>query len=153
MEIKTGDEYDSRKSIQCYCGDIGDRRSCGITISYQAFQGEVIGNFQPQRNTIQLATWENKTFFHELAHAAHSKFTRLKNGQHWHQEVVAELTAAVLGKLYDQQPNTGYSYCYIERYAKDAGLDVYKACLFVLADTERCLKLILEEATGVLVTS
>jgi hypothetical protein len=92
-----------------------------------------------------LATHDEQVFFHELAHAAHQRVKgQLEHGQDWKQEIVAELTAAVLAYLYVKRPNDGFSYRYIRSYAEDAGKDVYRACLSVIAEVGRCVEVILQ---------
>lgn len=115
----------------------------GITVAYAAFAGPMApayGAYSPSRKRIRLATHDEAVFFHELAHAAHEKVKgQLMLGQHWSQEVVAELTAATLMHLYGRVPNDGGAYAYIAGYAQDAGKDAYQACLSVIADVEQCL--------------
>lgn len=99
------------------------------------------------RIEIGLHTHDTQVFCHELAHEAHSRVRgSLKGGQHWDQEIVAELTAATLCRLLGTQPNEGASYRYIRHYAESAGQDVGRACMAVLRDVEACLRLILEAA-------
>lgn len=95
---------------------------------------------------IKLATPEEAVFFHELSHHAH-KLVRgeLVPGQDWKQEIVAELSAEALSRIFGLKTTTGNSYKYIESYAAQAGLSPVMACLQVLGDTEKVLKLILEE--------
>lgn len=117
----------------------------GISVNWQGFQSNAYGYYSPGRKEIVLATHFEQVFFHELAHAAHEKVLgKLKNGQDWKQEVVAELTAAVLAHLFGKRTNDGGSYQYIRRYAERAGTDVYRACLAVIADVGRCVEIILE---------
>ena len=95
---------------------------------------------------IKLATPEETVFFHELAHHAH-KLVRgeLAAGQDWKQEIVAELSAEALSRIFGlKKETTGNTYKYIEIYATQAGLTPVKACLHVLSDTEKVLKLILD---------
>jgi hypothetical protein len=105
------------------------------------------GYYSPDRNLIAVATPEEKTFFHELSHAAHDKVVEgLKKGQHPLQEIVAELSAQALCRMVgkNDQDTTGNSYQYIERYAKDIGMSASNACLQVLKETEKVLTLILK---------
>jgi len=107
------------------------------------------GCFLPENKEIALATPEEKTFFHELAHASHEKIKgKIKSGQDPFQEIVAELSAQALCKIVGKQPTdtTGNSYKYIESYADELGLSPYTACLRVLSDTEKVLGLILSGA-------
>jgi hypothetical protein len=105
------------------------------------------GYYSPQRQEIALATPEEKTFFHELSHAAHEKVKGgLKKGQDHFQEIVAELSAQALCILVGKRANdtSGNSYKYIERYAEKAQLSPYSACLKVMSQTEKVLNLILK---------
>ena len=122
----------------------------GISVAYVPCYGGYCGRYSPGSNEIILATHQEATFFHELAHAAHGRFKRLKSGQDWRQEVVAELTAAVLMRLFGKKNMDGTHYRYIRDYAEGAGKDVRKACLSVLSDVGKCLDLILDhEAVAV----
>ena len=95
---------------------------------------------------IKLATPEEAVFFHELSHHAHKLVSgELTPGQDWKQEVVAELSAEALSRIFGLKTTTGNSYKYIEAYAGQAGLSPVAGCLEVLSDTEKVLKLILEE--------
>lgn len=67
----------------------------------------------------------------------------LERGQDPRQEAVAELTAAVLARLYGA-PTDGHSYDYLERYAEQRTGDVYRLCLSVLGDVEDVLRYLLE---------
>ncbi len=104
------------------------------------------GYFSPQRQEIALATPSEKTFFHELAHAAdHILKGKLKPGQDPLQEIAAELSAQALARIVGKsaEDTSGNSYQYIKRYAEKIKMNPHKACLKVLSDTEKILKLIL----------
>ena len=105
------------------------------------------GYYSSKRKEIALATSEEKTFFHELSHAAHEKIKRgLKRGQDPFQEIVAELSAQALCHLVGKQANNtfGNSYRYIEGYAEKAKLTPHAACLKVMSQTAKVLNLILK---------
>jgi len=105
------------------------------------------GYYAPDHNLIAIATPEEKTFFHELSHAAHDKVKGgLKKRQEPLQEIVAELSAQALCRMVGKkdQDTTGNSYQYIDRYAKEIGLSASNACLRVLRETEKVLNLILK---------
>ena len=122
----------------------------GLAVTYTAFDGPdspAYGSYSPRGKSIRLATHDEEVFFHELAQAAHEKAKgTLKPGQHWSQEVVAELTAATLMHLYGRQPNDGGAYHYIAGYAQEAGKDAFRACLSVISEVEHCLNQILTTA-------
>jgi antirestriction protein ArdC len=127
----------------------------GITVKALPANTSYYGFYAPDAEVIGLATPSEKTFFHELAHAAHKKVLgELKRGQNPLQEIVAELSAAALCRMVGKSSDdsTGNSYRYIERYAKELQMSAHKACMRVLSETEKVLKLILhgeaEQATS-----
>ena len=104
------------------------------------------GYYSQNRNEIGLATEEEVTFFHELAHAAHKRIKgELKAGQDPFQEITAELSAAVLCRLVGKsgEKYLGLNYKYIETHAKRVKKSPHSACLTVMSDTEKVLNLIL----------
>ena len=118
----------------------------GIDVRWTGYQGDGAGYFVPKTNEIVLCTHDEATFFHELAHAAHEKVLgKLKLKQDWRQEIVAELTSAVLANLYGKRANDGGAYRYIRRYAEEAKMDAHRACLAVIGDVEKCLGLVMED--------
>ncbi len=106
------------------------------------------GSFLASTGEISLASPEEKVFFHELAHAAHSRLGRLKESAPWQREMVAELSAAVLCRVCGRQPdeNLGESFGYLEQQAKKAGLTVTQACLGMLGEVEAVLNLVFSVA-------
>ncbi|VBB45005.1 conserved hypothetical protein [uncultured Desulfatiglans sp.] len=106
------------------------------------------GYYSSKRKEIALATPEEKTFFHELSHAAHDRVQKgLKSGQDPFQEIVAELSAQALCHLVGKQvdDSLGNSFRYIESYAEKEKLTPHGACLKVMNQTEKVLKLILKK--------
>lgn len=117
----------------------------GIKIEYGAFFGRFYGYYQPGKDKIFLATHDVSTFFHELGHAAHKRVKgHLKGGQDSEQEIVAEMTSAVLCQLYGFKNKERRSYEYIKSYSKKG--NVVKSIMKVLSDIEKCLDLILTTA-------
>lgn len=103
------------------------------------------GSYRLSSKEIHLASPEELVFFHELAHAAHDRFSPLEGGQHWHQEIVAELSAACLCRLVGKaSENLGNSHRYISVYADEAKLSPFQVCMQVLRDVERVVNSILE---------
>ncbi len=119
-----------------------------LGVSVKAIPGNYTfyGYYSPAQKEIGLATPQESTFFHELAHVAHEQVCGdLKPGQEPLQEIVAELSAAVLCRMIGKQSDTlGNSYRYIKRYADKLTLSSHQACLKVLGDTEKVLSLIME---------
>ncbi len=119
----------------------------GLTLQYQGFSGLYRGAYDIQKKQIILCTSQERTFFHELAHAAHNKVLdgKLKVGQDARQEIVAELSSNVLARLYGrQQPDEGHTYRYIESYTQEMKKDVAASIVAVLTDVQKVLSLIIE---------
>ncbi len=120
----------------------------GVEVKSAPGSYQYYGYYNTDRKEIILATPEEKTFFHELAHVAHEKvIKKLKPGQNPAQEIVAEFTAQVLcnmvGKTMDR--HLGNSYIYIERYAQALEMTPHKAVLSLLLEIDKILKLILKK--------
>jgi hypothetical protein len=83
----------------------------GIQVRYLPQEREGVLGYIRSGSTgaeIGLHTHDAQVFAHELAHAAHQRVKgELKGGQHWDQEVAAELTAATLCRLLQTEPNEG----------------------------------------------
>lgn len=106
------------------------------------------GYYSSKTNEIALATEEECIFLHELSHAGHDQVLGgLKKGQDPIQEIVAELSAAVLCHIVGKtgEKYLGNSYRYIERYAEKINISAYSACIKVMNETEKVLNLILRE--------
>lgn len=128
--------------------DVAER--WGLDVFYAPFAGRFRGYYQPRSERVCLCTHDASTWFHELAHAAHERVLRargetLKDGQHVGQEVIAELTAAVLCRLYDLDGHLASSREYIAGYSHG---NPGRAAMRVLNDVQACLLLILEDAPG-----
>jgi hypothetical protein len=123
----------------------------GIEVSYTAAERlpGAYGSYNPKANHIRLATHDESTWFHELAHAAHKLVLRkrgsdLKGGQDPKQEAVAELTAAVLGRVYGVGVATdGNAYKYIANYAENGNAG--ELAMSVVADVTAVLDILLPE--------
>ncbi len=122
----------------------------GISIKGIPWDNRYYGFFNQFQEEISLASDEEVIFFHELSHAAHQRILgeKLKGGQQWDQEIVAELSAAVLCYLFGKDPSRhlGNNYRYISRYAEEAGLTPLQGCYRVIKDVENVLNLILQHA-------
>ncbi len=123
-------------------------RAKELGVSVKAVPGNCLyyGFYSPDRKEIGLATPEEKTLFHELAHSAdHILKGKLKPGQDPFQEITAELSAQALARICGKsmKDTTGNSYQYIRHYAEKIDMSPHQACLKVLSDTEKVLNLIL----------
>lgn len=123
-------------------------REWGIDVKAETFSYKYYGYYQKgESEKIRLATPSEKTFFHELAHAAHDRIRQGKKERLATKEIVAELSAQALCYLVGTKASEGTegnSFEYIERYAKELKKDVGTACISVLAEVEKVLNLILE---------
>ena len=119
----------------------------GITVTAVPGNFRYYGYFSQHRMEIGLATKEETVFFHELAHAAYHKMNNdSKSEDHWKEEIVAELSAAVLCNMVGKTSKwLGNNFKYIQHYAEKENLSPVKACLEVLSDVEKVLGLILTE--------
>jgi len=121
----------------------------GVTVSYAGSDGGTAGGYWVEEKKIVLASHDPSVYLHELAHAAHYQVepTLKPTGEDPYKEIVAELSAAALARLYlpaDQQ-NLGYKRGYIAYYAKRQEITLAKACLNVLATVGKVLALILDQ--------
>ena len=128
----------------------------GVSVEYApAPHGCDYGGFyQPTRDRIVLVTHAERTFFHELAHAAHRRVLQeqgkdLSGGQNATQEIVAETVAATLCQLYGLGGYLFEGREYVARYAESIKLSPERAAFKVLADVQASLYLIVETALEV----
>ncbi|MGV8080984.1 MAG: antirestriction protein [Syntrophales bacterium] len=122
-------------------------REWGLSVKAIPGNYRYYGYYSPERKEIALASPEEKVFFHELAHAGHERLLGgIQSGQDPLQEIVAELSAQALCRLTGRETDGsfGHSYRYIETYAERMGMTPHAACLKVLYETEKVLKLILK---------
>jgi hypothetical protein len=97
----------------------------GVSVTYgphfgQDFRGTY--GWGDGRRRIELLTHDQRTWFHELAHAAHHRllgddFTSASRDR---LEVVAELSACALARIYTGLDTTGTSHAYIEAFTSDS---------------------------------
>ncbi len=112
-----------------------------LKIYTTAFKGDGYGSFCPSHNMIMLATPEIKTFLHEISHAVDNFFEPLKGGQHSHQEIIAEMSACILGYLMGYMIPMGNSKHYIEGYGS------YKDLLKCLTRIEKVVNFVIEKTS------
>jgi len=119
----------------------------GISVCAAPWLNDAYGAYVATSQQILLATPEEIVFFHELSHAAYERAVqKLRPGQCWDQEIVAELSAQVLCHIVGKSPqdHMGTSYRYIDRYARAEGLSPLSACLKVLDHVHKVLTLTLD---------
>lgn len=149
VEDTDGDPLPYEPAVPPPLADVAKR--FGLSVSYQTFASRYYGYYQSNSKRIVLATHSAQVFFHELAHAAHHRVQgRLQDGQVPSQEIIAELTAATLARMYCSDANLGFSYAYVKRYAATSKKSIDRACLAVIntvglvldeiLDRQQCVK-------------
>lgn len=113
----------------------------GIKVKYFGHLGVIDGRCSMKK--IDLFTHDIPVYFHELAHAAQQKIISgsLKSCPDLIKEPVAELTAAVLARLYDIEWDR-HAYEYIDYCSK--GFETGFVCTELMPFVERLLKEILQ---------
>jgi hypothetical protein len=119
----------------------------GLEVKYAPFVGSFRGYYTPSDHDgaerILLCSHDERTFFHELAHAAHKRVRgQLNGGQDAKQEVVAETVAATLCRLYGFDGYVYHGRQYVDSYSNGGG--PARAAMQVLADVRAVLGLILD---------
>ncbi len=127
----------------------------GIPVAYEPFVRDFAGYYSPGDDRIMLCTHDTRTFFHELAHAAHARVLAAKGSKihdvpEAQREIVADLTAAVLCRLFDLD---GYLASCADYIAAYGGGNPGRAAMRVLSDVHAVLTLILETADAAAVNS
>jgi antirestriction protein ArdC len=119
-------------------------RALGIRTDYVPLPPDRLGDYTPARDHIRLGDHDPMTFWHELAHAVHTRITEdISTVSQARRETIAELTAAVIAEMYGLD-YSGNCWRYIEAYnAQDPLAAIAKA----LGDIEKILSVI-ENATG-----
>ena len=120
-------------------------RRLGVKTTWQPLPPNRLGQWDAGRSEIDLATHDESAFFHELAHAAHTRIDGPKQrpGQDPTRETIADFTACVLMQLYGLGDRTGNTWQYIAHYHKDPLTAITKA----LSKVEQVLALLLDVPT------
>ena len=91
-----------------------------------------------------MASPEELVFYHELAHAAHSKLGLLREKRDDScNEIVTEFTAASLAFMEGRKSKLGICFEYLEFYAEKKKLSIEKAVLSLLYEIEKVIALII----------
>lgn len=114
----------------------------GVKVFYDGTHGGEFGATDGS-SYIRLCTADESTMFHELAHVAQKKIDgKLKGGQDTEQEVIAELTAAVLARMHGLNVDAA-AYTYISTYVGSKNpKDVGVWCVRVLTKVAEIIDLI-----------
>jgi len=115
----------------------------GIKVEWLPYSNKEYGYYTIDGKTIVLKSYDVPVFFHELGHAAHSQFKAQKGGQHTDQEIVAEMTAAVLAEIYGYHDYLGNCWAYIKQYSGNEPNRAIRGIMQILTDVEKCVEIIL----------
>ncbi len=140
---------DYRPAVLPPLADVAER--LGVSVAWAPFTSRYRGAYVHGRDAIVLCSHDESVFFHELAHAAHqrvlaSRGASLRGGQVASQEVVAEVVAAVLCKLFGLAGHLPHSVDYVDHYAGSQGAG--KAAVKVLGDVQAVLAILLDDSEG-----
>lgn len=118
----------------------------GVNVIYAPCLGRFRGYYHPGREEIILCSHDARTWFHEVSHAAHARVLRsrgeaLQGGQNARAEIVAEVVAATLCRLFDLSGYLPHSRDYVDHYAGQGG--PARATLKVLGDVQAVLEILL----------
>jgi len=121
----------------------------GIKVSQGFNNPSYYAYFSPDKDEIKMATDNQQTFFHELAHAAEKKLNgSVKAGQDAMQEIVAEFSASVLMRMFGLKAGTKNTYDYIKRYAYEKDKEVIESVIPLISRISKVVNLILEESAN-----
>jgi hypothetical protein len=143
------EQPDYRPAILPPLHEVADR--LGVPVSYRPYVAKFLGYYSPGTDEIVLCSHDVRTFFHELAHAAHQRVLKqrgatLKGGQQAGQEIVADTVAAVLCELFGYRGYLASSHEYIQNYAN--GSKPAKAAMRLLGEISDVLTLVLSASVG-----
>ena len=96
--------------------DIG--KKLGLKVSWAKFTGRENGYYQSGTKKVVLKVYDWTTWFHELTHAIHEHIQGyLKGGQDKDQEIIAQMSACIIGSLYGIDISK-YTYQYVMSYSQ-----------------------------------
>ncbi len=124
-------------------------KSWGLSVDAFNGQGGKYLGWYRRGDAIALGVKNLSTWAHEFIHAADDRLgTLTERGQHWRSEVVAELGGSILLEVlgHDMESDRGGCWDYVNRYAKDAGLEAIQACQRVLKRACDGVALIIDSA-------
>lgn len=121
--------------------EVAEKWNCSIR--FEKISGQY-GHYSQSKQEIVLGSENHAIFFHELAHLGHKLIDgELKGGQDPEQEAIAQLSSAVLSRIYGFKVDN-MTYKYIGMYAENHKPEsVARLCLRVAEKTSKVLALIL----------
>lgn len=119
----------------------------GLEVDYRPISGNYLGKYNKINRRITLCAQDAFVYFHELAHAVHDTFEPLELGKRDTQEIIAEMSAAVLCRLQGIIGYEAQAYKYICHFIhdKEPGA-ILRTIMGVLNDVEKVVCKIIETA-------
>ena len=121
-------------------------KKLNLTVEYRPLSANYLGRYMPQLSLIQLCSWDNNVYYHELSHAVHNTFVDLATYDRNKAEIVAEFSACVLSEL--SNSSGGYEFQgheYLKKYCgNDKPEQILKKIMGVLNDVEKVVEIILD---------
>lgn len=122
----------------------------GIHVEYAPVSGNFYGKYSLSSNKITLCSQDEFVYYHELAHSIHNTFKPLSSGQNAEQEIIAELSAAVLCELQGISGYQSQAFQYIKSYAEQMNEQTtIKAIMRCLSDVEKIVNIIIETSESI----
>ena len=119
-----------------------------LTVEYTDSTNGANGSYCKQTNKITLHTEAKDTFLHELIHHYDLKTHKPKPGQDQTQEIVAQLGAATLYKMYTGKDDVdAYTWGYLASYVNSTDQEtVISTCLKVIDRVGKAIQAIVNDA-------
>ena len=138
-------EYKADKPLPDFVGkEIAE--SWGLELEQGFDNLKYYAYYSPDRKKIRMATPDQQTFFHELAHAADHKInTHIKTGQQSDQEIVAEFSSAILMRMFGLRTGEKNVYDYIEKYSKTKDREVIDSVIPMISRISKVVNCVMEE--------
>jgi hypothetical protein len=123
--------------------EVAERLGLNYQIAPTLLEGynATMGWFRQSDGTLTMGADDIRTFFHELAHAAHAQFEDLLEVPVVEKETIADLTAAVLCDIYGVD-RTGNVWNYIKFFNPEDPMDAIRKAMTKVG---KVLEVILEE--------
>jgi len=120
--------------------------SWGIEIE-QGFENlKYYAFYSPTENKIRMATPDQQSFFHELAHAADDRIKKYgKVGEQTDQEIVAEFSSTILMRMFGLRSGEKNAYDYIVTYANRQHKDPIDSVIPLISRISKVVNLVMEE--------
>ena len=127
---------------------LGVAKAWGLNVSWAPCTSSVLGAYCQDAETITLYSHEQEVFLHELSHAAHFRALACKSRDldKDRKEIVAQMAAAVLARVYGVAMHEDFSQDYVRSYAQ--GKDLGRVLMGLLSDVQKTVDIIITTANA-----